>query len=156
MKSGVLIICFFLTVSVAHAQVPNMPEAIPLEAGDIDKFIKTYAPVTKEIEELGKDLTTMRDPTILESLSANEQVQQILNKYGWDEQWMGKWISLSMSYGIVKMEQEVANLPADQREQYEQILASSTSQMRAMVTEQDIKLVEKRMKELDQVFEQDN
>ena len=144
-----LLIAFLSVPVITFAQYPA---TTPLETGDLDKFIKTYKPLTADLDALGEDFDEIEDYNAIQALAANEQVKAVLRKHGWDENWMGKWVTISVSYSFIKMEEEMANLPADQRAYVEQYMSSSMTPLKEMVTESDVKKVRERLKELDELF----
>ena len=148
-KSLFLIALTFLTGSISYAQ---MPQATPLEDKDVTRFIKTFMPMKAELEELGEEFDEAKDYNAMQALAANEEVQSIFKKYGWDDQWLGKFMSLAVAYSFVKMEKEIAALSEEERKQQEQYMDMYAAQMKSMVKESDIEKVRKRFDELDPIF----
>lgn len=144
---------FTLTLSVSFLSFSQMPVTIPLEEGDIEKFIETYEPLVADLDALGESFDDIEDYNMMQAFSANTKVKSIFDKHGWDEDWTGKWITISMAYGLVKMEEEVAKMPADQRAQVQQYMAATSGQMKSMVTDEDIEKVKKKMKDLNEIFD---
>lgn len=142
-----------LIVIIAIGAMAQIPTTIPLKSGDLDRFIETYQPLTLELDELGEDFEGVDDYSLMQAMLANEKVMGVFKKYGWDEQWLGKWMTITVSYGLVKMDEQLAELPADQRAQYEQYIMASAAPLKEMVSDEDVKSVKVRVKELDKLFE---
>lgn len=126
---------------------------VPLEDGDLDRFIKTYKPLTADLEDLGQKFDETKDYSMMQTLAANSEVKAVFDKHGWNDQWMGKWMTISIAYGIAKLDEELTKMPEDQRIKYEQYMAASSTQLRAMVTDKDVELVKERISELDQILD---
>lgn len=135
---------FLLACSLANGQ--GM-----LTKADVSRFIDTYEPMAKELEELGDDWEGVNMNT-MNAFSANAQVMGILEKYGWDEGLITKWSMIAMGYSLVKMDEQLAALPEAQREQYKTALAAQ--QMSFTITDEDKDLIKARMSDLDRLFDQ--
>lgn len=151
MKKAILsIFLISITLTISFAQ---QPESIPLSDGDIERFIKTYKPLMEDFENAGQKFDGIKDPSSLDALRANKEMNDILKKHGWDEQWIGKTLTITASYGILKIEEQLKELPEDQRKQYEQFLSASTDPLKEMTTDEDIKRVSKHVADLDELFD---
>lgn len=141
---------FLLAAFAVNAQ---MPETTPLEKGDVEKFIKTYKPLSADLEALGSRFDNIQDYNMIQALSANKEVNDVLKKHGWDEQWLGKFMTISMSYMMVKMDEQLSEMSADEREQFEQYMGASFGPIKEMITEPDVQMVKERVTELDALFD---
>ncbi|WP_421762958.1 hypothetical protein [Ekhidna sp.] len=149
-KTLFLFVCVLFTYSLSYSQ---MPTTTPLKDGDVDKFIKTYEPLVADLEALGESFDNIEDYNMIQAFAANEKIKSVFEKHGWDEGWTGKWITISIAYGLVKMEQEIAKMPAEQRAQVQQYMATSSTQMKTMVTDDDVEKVKSKMDELNKIFD---
>ncbi|WP_420318193.1 hypothetical protein [Ekhidna sp.] len=151
MKKSLFSIAFFLSASILSFS--QMPTTTPLKEGDVDKFIKTYEPLVADLDALGESFDNVGDYNMIQTLAANEKIKSVFAKHGWDGDWTGKWITISIAYGLVKMEEEMAKMPAEQRAQVQQYMAASSEQMKAMITEDDLQKVKSKMEELNKIFD---
>lgn len=127
------------------------PPAV-LKSGDVDKFINTLKPMSKELEAIGISVDSNSTP---EAMMANAKVMAVLNKYGWDASMWVKWSSIAMCYGKLKMDEQMAALPAEQREQMKQMMKMAGQQMDEMINPEDLKLVKAKMSQLDAVMQEE-
>ena len=144
----VLIAGFLLSVAFVQAQTPPAV----LNAGDVDKFITTLRPMSKELEAIGVSVES--DATTGEQLMANAKVMAILKKYGWDNSMWMKWSSIAMCYGKLKMDEQLAALPAEQRAQMKEMMKMAGQSIDELVNANDLKLVKAKMSQLDAVMEE--
>jgi hypothetical protein len=82
-------------------------------------------------------------------------VNEVFAKYGWDGAWWGKFMTIVVAYSVAKMDQQLAEMPEEERKQAEQYIRGSMNSMRQMITEEDIEKVSARMDDLDVLFEND-
>lgn len=148
MKKSIVLLAFVISL-IGSAQ---MPQTTPLEDGDVSKFIKTYRPLKSDLEELGEGFNEAKDYGAMQALAANEKVRDVFKKHGWDDQWMGKFMSLSIAYTLIKMEKEIAALSEEDRKQSEQYMTAYSAQMKNMITDGDLEKVKKKFEELDPIF----
>ncbi len=130
----------------------QMPPTLPLSDGDVDKFIKTYYPLKQDLESLGEEFEEAKDYEGMQAIMANEKVKSVLRKHGWDGQWMGKLMTITYAYGMVKMEKEMAALSDEERKEMEQFQGPYLSQIKSMIQDSDLEQVQKRFDELDKIF----
>ncbi len=76
-----LSLCIFALISSAQHPDPV------LEKGDLDRFIETIGPISKEIRELGVEVSPMSLPFLDEVEGTNA----IWEKYGWKAGFGKKW-----------------------------------------------------------------
>ncbi|MDH5381123.1 MAG: hypothetical protein OEW75_09740 [Cyclobacteriaceae bacterium] len=126
-----------------------------LSESDIEKFKETFLPMAKEFEELGKGIED-DDNMDLSALFASAEVKSVLDKYGWDEDFGKKYMTIFMGFGYISMEEQVNELPEAQREQYRQLMSAQLEQYKGMVNEDDIELLKKHSTELKELFEKAN
>lgn len=109
----------------AEDAVPaTAPEGPLLQAGDIDRIINNLPKIIQEFERLGAKWGDMQNPTQAQALQANEEVQALLKRYdlGGDGEFLAKVSAMAAAFGQAKMEQELANLPAEQRQMMQQMM----------------------------------
>ncbi|MEO1257100.1 MAG: hypothetical protein AAFY41_19785, partial [Bacteroidota bacterium] len=70
------------------------------------------------------------------------------------EQWYGKFMTTMYAYGMLVMEKEMKALSEEERKQVEQFQGAYLSQMKSMITENDLKLVKNQYQELETFFEE--
>ncbi|MEO9873036.1 hypothetical protein [Ekhidna sp.] len=150
MKKILLItICAFVASLSSFAQ---MPQTSPLESGDVEKFIKTYDPLKKDMEALGEDFENAKDYNTMMALAANEKVQSIFKKHGWSDQYIGKLMTISMGYAIINSEKEIAKMSEEDRKESKQYMQAYMTQMKTMVTEDDLEQIKKNYDQLNIIF----
>lgn len=145
-KNALAIVVLFC-VSLVNAQTPPAV----LSGSDIDKFIKTLKPMSEELDALGVELDGVEN--LSEQLSANAKVMAVLNKYGWDSKMWMKWSSIAMCYAKIKMDEELAALPAEQRAQMKEMMKLAGQSIDSMVNPEDLKLVKAKVSQLDAVMQ---
>lgn len=74
-------------MAIAISAISQMPEP-QLKQGDVEKFIKTISPLSKEIRENGVDTLF---PDMLPYLDEMENLVPIFEKYGWEQGFGRKW-----------------------------------------------------------------
>lgn len=144
--------CFSLGLLVAQMQ---MPETAPLDNGDVKKFLRTYEPITEELEELGKkyDEVDMDNYASMKAMAADKEVQSVLTKYGWDEKWMGKLMTITLAYGYVRMQEEMKNMSAEEKKQFDQYMGAYYTQVQESFTDSDLAQVKNNLAELGKLFD---
>ncbi len=153
MKKSILLPFLFCLCLISYAQYEQMPKTIPLSSGDIDKFIRTYNPLKNDLEALEDEFEETRDFTQWQAIAANEKVKNVFQKHGWDsEKWLGKFMTMTYAYGMLKMEKEMAALSDEERKQMEQFQGGYLSQMKSMIQDSDLEQVKERYDELDKIF----
>jgi hypothetical protein len=136
-----LVLVAFASTAMAQSPVPVLTSA------DIDKFVKTVGPMSKEFDALGP---TESDEEF-EQMLKTSQGMAIVKKYGWDVNTFSiKWIVISMAYAEIKIDEQLAMLPADQREMAKQMMQQATNMY--AVSDADRKLIKNRYADLDKAF----
>ncbi len=129
----------------------SQAEEVKITAKDVDRFIETYEPLVREFEDLDEGYDGMEDPNAWQVFMANEKIKSILEKYGWNEEFGIKWVAIASAYGFVKMDEEIANLPEDQQEQFRKMMG--TQVLPYSVSDEVKKLITSRMDEFDELFD---
>ncbi|MDX1627445.1 MAG: hypothetical protein R3345_02030 [Fulvivirga sp.] len=143
----ILVLLFYSGLSFAQ----DAPEQV-LDKKDVTRFIDTFKPMAEEIEALGEEMSTSEDPT-MNTIMQNEEVKAILRKYGWGDDFLPKFYVITMGYAYSKMLTEIENMPEEQRNQMTAMVAQYTAQYKSKLHEEDVKLVNAHMDELEQMFE---
>jgi len=139
----------FACTSWVHAQNP-----VPvLKKGDVEKFIKTLKPMSKELEAVGVNFDARQNQNMSDALQANARVMSIFKKYGWDESYSAKWMAITMGYAKLKMEEQMKNVPAAQREQAMQMMKMAGDQMGGAVADKDLELIRSKYDALNTMME---
>jgi hypothetical protein len=146
-------IYFLLLVLIQCTAVFAQAPASVLSTSDVDKFISTLRPMSKELDAVG--ISVDPNTSTAEALMANGKVMTILKKYGWDETMWIKWSSIAMCYSKVKMDEQLAALPAEQRAQMKEMMKMAGQSLDTMLNPEDLKLVKAKLGQLDAVM-QDN
>lgn len=107
-----------------HAETEAAAEQTQVLAkGDVERFIKTLPELSKEFEALGESLEGVDDPSQVQAIIANKQVQSIMQQYGWEaETYFTKMNVIAVGYALEKLAVELANIPAEQRAMMEQMM----------------------------------
>jgi hypothetical protein len=146
-------IYFLLLVLIQCTAVFAQAPASVLSTSDVDKFISTLRPMSKELDAVG--ISVDPNTSTAEALMSNGKVMTILKKYGWDETMWIKWSSIAMCYSKLKMDEQLAALPAEQRAQMKEMMKMAGQSLDTMVNPEDLKLVKAKLGQLDAVM-QDN
>ncbi len=94
----------------------------------------------------------LKNPAEAEAFAANAQVQSILQKHGWEASaFFPKMTTVAMGFGLAKWNEELAKMPAEQRQMMEQLMAEQMAQFD--VHPDDLALIEPKLAELTQLFE---
>ena len=96
-----------------------------LTDNDIEHFIKTFKPMTAELEEHGHTMEEENEPdpmagfanirTAMQEMMAEDEVITILKKYDWDENFIDTYIAVSMGYFYNKMNMELNKMEDDEK-----------------------------------------
>lgn len=143
-----LLLIVLITTSFAQ----TAPEAI-LSTTDIDKFITTIKPIKVDLEKVGVDFESIQNPTEAEALLASSKANAVFTKYGWNNDFPQKVTAISAGYASVKAEQELANLPAEQKSMMGGQIEMMKAQFSANVNAKDVALVKTRFSALDKLFQ---
>lgn len=123
-----------------------------LASGDVDKFIKTLEPMNKELEALGYD-TSGENDDLMNAMQVDPKVIAIIKKYGWEPATVSlKWMSIGMCYAKLKMDEQMAMVPAEQREMMKQMMNETGQNYDILVNPQDLAMVKAKVTQLDQLM----
>lgn len=88
---------FFLAV---HPAADHQPEPV-LEKGDIEKLLKTWPALEKDMKKFGMKMDTKSgSATIPEAVMAGNEYMSILKKHGWDENFWTKFTVVIQGYSF--------------------------------------------------------
>jgi hypothetical protein len=146
---SILLITFCVVLSIAKAQ-NEAPKAV-LSDADIDLFIKTYKPLSKDLEKLGDKYDDISDPTVKEAFRTSNEVQAIFEKHGWNNDYYSKFSAIMMCFAFIQIDEELAKLSEEDRKMMAPYLSNYTNQ----INNADIKKVKTRIKELEVVLTED-
>ncbi len=142
---AIVLFLSFLSVAVV-AQ-----DEVKINKNDLSRFIKTFKPMTEELEALGANYKAMTQMNALDALKANNELLNLLEKYGWDENSLMKWAKIGTGYSYVKMEEQMEQIPEAQRAQFE--AAMQMQGVNFNITDQEKDLIKGRISELEELFE---
>jgi len=141
-----LVLVFQLTVAIGQNPVSV------LVAGDVDKFIKSAEPMNREFEALGYD-TSGESDALMTAMQSDAKVIAIIKKYGWEPGTISiKWMSIGMCYAKLKMDEQMAMLPAEQREMMKQMMKETGQNYDVLVNPQDLAMVKAKVSQLDMLM----
>lgn len=177
-STWMMVFLFFIVSLVVTAETPTQPI---LKAGDVEHFIKSFPALSKELKALGAQYDAhsglMNYPA---ALRANNKLQELLKKHGWDEQFFTKTATICMGYSVAvygkeykranpeleKSLQEIeanTSLSAELKKQMKDALmaakaglAESEKAMTKMINPQDLKLIAPFTQQLKTVLEKNN
>jgi len=80
----------------------------------------------------------------------NAEVEAILKKHGWDNNYFQKFSAIMMGYAYVNMEKEMNydDIPEEQKPMIKQMLDQASQQFKHMVNDKDINLVRSKYSSL--------
>lgn len=134
-------------------EVAESSKAVSLSEGDIEKFIKTFRPIIEELDQLGDDFGNS-DSQSLAAIFASSEVKDILDKYGWDNGFMTKYLAITNGYLYLKMEESINNVPVEERAATEAVLKMSMEGFLQFVSDDNVEKIRPFMEDLDPVFEE--
>ena len=142
----------FGSVICLQASDPKTEDPEPvLSKGDVVKFIETFPEIASKLETLGKSFEAVQSPEQAEAMLANNEVQSIMQQHGWTpEEFFTKASTISMGFGLVKMQEELAKMPPDQRQMMEQIMQQQMPDMNLHPS--DLAKLEPHAKALEAMF----
>ena len=181
MKRKVLLLAVVVMFVISSLAVAAEPPKQVLQKGDVEKFIKTFPALSKDM----KDFDTKMDAkegnfTYPEALKASADFKGILKKHGWDETFFTKIQTIVMGYSslvygaqmkganaeIAKALAEIDANPALSAEMKAQMKAQMKNAMGAMATQGaelkkslhplDLTMIKAKIKELKAVLETNN
>ncbi|MBT5900491.1 MAG: hypothetical protein HOH58_00090 [Opitutaceae bacterium] len=158
MKNTSRIILSLMSLLMAGLLVVQAKEsdgpAAQLKAGDIQRFIQTMPQVIKDLKQMGESYENIQDPSAIHALMTSEKAQAILRKYSWEqEEFTRKLTAIVAGYALLRMETELANLPAEQRAMVKSMMTGQMAHMFS-VHESDLALVKKHAAALDKFFDE--
>ncbi len=135
-----------------------------LNAADIDRFIQTIVPMSKEFDE--SDIETEGDVEDTDDMgmdyeeddmdmdfdvwSTSAEAMAILSKYGWDAKDYGrKTAAIIWGYSYLVMLDKLAQISEDQKTATEEGIKTYTDLYKSLVHDDDVKLIKSKKKELD-------
>jgi len=169
--TGYLIVCllFLFFTSLQAQEVPAV-----LKEGDVEHFIETFHPLENELDALGHNFdmgeeeedeeededatdpmaafTNMRAK--IKIMMSEDEVLTVLNKYDWDENFFNIYIAVSMGYYVNKMNNEMEKMDESEKEMAKPFMDMILDQMKMMVHDKDILMIQDHMTALDVVFEE--
>ena len=148
-KVALLTLSLFL-FNLSFSQT-DKPVAV-LESDDIERYIETIVPMSKDLKELGIKMDG-EEGNAAEQWATNAEARAILVKYGWNDSFQMEFTAITMAYAYLRVKQEIDKMPEDQRVQAEAMMPMFAMYLN-MVHEDDVKLVESRMDDLNTVFKE--
>lgn len=137
--------------------------AAVLTDDDIEHFIKTFKPMTAELEEKGHTMEEENEPdpmagfanikVAMQEMMVEAEVIAILKKYDWDENFLDTYIAVSMGYFYNKMNMELNKMEEEEKAMAKPMMDMFMTQMKMMVNDKDIEMLQSHMSALDAVFE---
>lgn len=150
-SSFVLVAALFVSPMVVMAEAEG-PVA-QLKAGDVKHFLESFPKMIADLKELGDQYGDIEDPTAIQAIMASDEVQSVMQRYGWDQEtYLQKVTAIAGGYAAVRLEEELANLPEEQRAMVKQMMGAQMPQL-MMVHPNDVKLVRQHRAALDAFFE---
>lgn len=179
MKQKITIIFILLMlVSFALAEDPPKPPKQILKAGDVERFIKTFPVLEKDMEAFNmKYEAKSGDVTIPDALKVSSEFMAILKKHGWDENFWQKWPVIMMGYSSIvygkemkkansEMEKSLKeidsnpNIPASMKKQLKDQLKAAQGIMKTQgsalsmnIHPKDLELVKPHIKAIEKVID---
>ena len=145
----ILVVCLLLfTTSWAQENI--------LSEGDVAKFLKTWDPISKDLESLGQDYSQIQNPTMMRGYLGLDDVSRIFTKHGWGTEYIAK---VSVIVGVTAMgiaEEAMNRMPEEQRASIKAYFDSMSAQLINGATEDDMEQVKAHMVDLKVVFENMN
>ena len=146
------VVSFLLAGLLLQAEDSAGPVA-QLKSGDIQRFIQTMPQVMKDLKQMGASYENIQDPTAIQALMTSKKAQAVLQKYNWEQgEFTRKLTAIVAGYALVRMETELANLPADQRAMVKSMMSGQMGHMFS-VHDSDLALVKKHAAALKKFFD---
>ena len=131
----------------------NAAPVARLKAGDVKHVVDTMPKMVADLKKLGAEYENVSDPTAIQSVLANEKAQEILARYGWSQNdYLVKITAIASAYGAVRLQDELAQFPEEQRAMMESMVGMQMGQL-IQAHPDDIKLVRKHKAALDKFFD---
>jgi hypothetical protein len=136
-----------LFVSISTFVTAQSPAAV-LSSKDVDNYITSLKPMSKELMALGDKYSD--DPTMAQMWSYTE-ARSILEKYGWNETYAQKWAAITVGASYLIAMEQVKDMPEEQAKSMSEMYLT---QYKSMINEADIELLKPRVAELKKLFEE--
>lgn len=151
-RRGLVLIAVLFSLSSVVTADPEGPVA-QLKPGDVKHFLDTMPKMITELKKLGDDYGKVDDPSALQEMLANEKAQEILARYGWDQNnYLTKITTIASAYGAMTLQDELASLSDEQRAMMESMVGMQMPQL-IMAHADDIKQVRAHQAQLEAFFE---
>ena len=151
LRSGFLLLTILVCLPFVSAEEATTPAA-QLKSGDIERFMETFPKMVGDLKKMGSDFGEIESPSMVMAMMANEKVQDVLTRYGWDkEDYVRKLTAIVGGYASVKMDAELAALPEEQRAMVKSMMSSQMPQLLS-VHPSDVSLVQQHKAALDTFF----
>ena len=125
-----------------------------LSASDIEKFVKTFPAIVKELDEIGKEIDEQDQGAFTEVFRAPE-VLSILEKHDWDsEEFLKKYAVIMNGYAYLKMEEQMSGMSEDEKKIMGGMMEQSVKAFRNFVNDEQLEVIKSHMDDLDPVFEE--
>jgi hypothetical protein len=167
-------------VSFVAAQDPPKPPKQILKIGDVERFIKTFPQLEKDMESFNlKYEAKSGDVTIPEALKVSGEFMGILKKHGWDENFWQKLPVILMGYSSVVYGKEMGkadigmekslkeiesnpNIPASMKKQLKDQLKAAKGMMKIQgsaflqsIHPKDLELIKPYIKAIQSVIDKE-
>ena len=147
---------FFILLIVCCVFAVSGQERI-LKEGDVKHFIEKYKPIEEEMESLDGDFGIGAEGFFYsEGIKTNNNVLNLLKKYGWDISFFERTFVIAALYGTIKMEEKLAEANPEIKQALEEIDNNDylTAEMKVQMREQILAML--TMMQENSVQTQDN
>ena len=111
-----------MLVSFGLAQDPPKPPKQVLKAGDVERFIKTFPVLEKDMDAFNmKYEAKSGDVTIPDALKVSSEFMAILKKHGWDEGFWEKWPVILLGYSSIVYGKEMKKADSEMEKSLKEI-----------------------------------
>ena len=127
-----------------------------LSSDDVEKFIKSFPSITKELDELGEEYDA-NDQVSYEAVFTAPEVIKILEKYDWKaDEFMTKYMVIANGYAYLKMEEQLDALNDDEKKIAGTMMEQSIQAFKNFVNDDQLGVIKEHMDDLNPVFEEMN
>lgn len=157
MKHLILLLALVLSVGQGYAQqeeIPSFTSEAYLKPGDVDRFLKDFKPMMTELKLLGDGVNSQQTVSQLQAMRTSEELQTILDKYGWEEHYNTTFSVIVLGYAEAKLVREFENMTVEQKNMLKE-LGMDKNKMK-YVHESDLKKIMSRFDALDKLFNELN
>ena len=124
-----------------------------LKAGDVERFVDSFPKMVSDLKKMGAEFGDIENPSMVQAMVANEKVQEVLERYGWNQDdYVRKLTAIVGGYAAVRMDEELAALPEEQRAMVKSMMGAQMPQLLA-VHPSDVALVKRHKAALETFFE---